>query len=285
MLSKNSFSPLPCQIISKYNLPKQLILSESFYVEEQISECQPKINESENCSFILSAVSALPNPYLTNRLVMQVAFLPFIPKPVTGYSTVYTLLKNFNVLFHLEQEALSVFCDEGVYRIVAGIMLNKPNEFRKLIPFLGGFHMAKCTLHCFWKVIRGSGLEDGLTETGKKSTETVFGETSYMQSFRGLLIVESVMNRIKWIAFNDESNENNNFESSKEQLNLLQEALASKTPDECKSNFEECLNKISHLMKTFNKFVKNRKAISQLCAYFEQIFRYCQENKKPYSCI
>ena len=101
-----------------------------------------------------------------------------------------------------------------------------------------------------------------MIETGEKSTETVFGETSYMQSFCGLLIVESVMDRIKWIAFNDESNENNNFESAKEQLNLLQEALASKTPDECKSNFEKCLNKISDLMKTFNEFVKNRKAIS-----------------------
>ena len=61
LLSINSFSPLPCQIISKYNLPKQLILPESFSVEEQIYECQPKINESENCNFILSAVSALPN--------------------------------------------------------------------------------------------------------------------------------------------------------------------------------------------------------------------------------
>ena len=83
-----------------------------------------------------------------------------------------------------------------------------------------------------------------------------------MCTFCGLLIVESAMNWIKWIAFNDKSNKNNNFESAKEQLNLLQEALASKTPDECKSNFEKCLNKISDLMKTFNEFVKNRKAIS-----------------------
>ena len=90
-----------------------------------------------------------------------------------------------------------------------------------------------------------------------------------MCTFRGLLIVESAMNRIKWIAFNDKSNKNNNFESAKEQLNLLQEVLASKTPDQCKSNFEKCLSKISDLMKTFNKFVKNRKAISQLCAYFQ----------------
>ena len=271
-MSKNSFSPLLCQIISKYNLPKQLILSESFYVEEQISECQPKINESKNCSFMLSAVSALPNPYPTNRLVMQVAFLPFILKPVTDYSTVHTLLKNFNVLFQLEQEALPVFCDEGVYRIVVDVMLNKPNEFTKLIPFLGAFRF----------LVRGSGLDDGLIETeifGEKSIETVFGATNYVRSFRGLLIVESAMNRIKWIAFNDESNENNNFESAKEQLNLLQEALASKTPDACKSNFEKCLNKISDLMKTFNEYVKNRKAISQLCAYFEQILDIAKKIK------
>ena len=161
-------------------------------------------------------------------------------------------------------------------------MLNKPNEFPKLIPFLGGFHMAKCTLHCFWKVVRGSGLEDGLIETevfGEKSIETVFGATNYVRSFRGLLIVESAMNRIKWIAFNDESNENNSSESAKEQLNLLQEALASKSPDECKSNFEKCVNKISDLMKTFNEFAKIRKAISQICAYFEEILDIAKKIK------
>ena len=114
--SINSFSPLPCQIISKYNLPKQLILPESFSVEEQIYECQPKINESENCNFILSAVSALPNQceqpltpltwaatksLLSKSVVpkMQVAFLPFIPKPVTDYSTVYTALYNLYIQF------------------------------------------------------------------------------------------------------------------------------------------------------------------------------------------
>ena len=170
-----------------------MILPETFSVEEQIYECQPKFNESENCNFILSAVSALPNQceppltpltwaatksLLSKSVVpqMQVAFLPFIPKPVTDYSTVYTALKNLNnVLFQLEQEALPAFCDEGVYRIVVDIMLNKPNEFPKLIPFLEGFHMAKCPLHCFWKVVRGNGLEDGLIET------EVFGENQQKQ--------------------------------------------------------------------------------------------------------
>ena len=62
-------------------------------------------------------------------------------------------------------------------------------------------------------------------------------------------------------------------------MNLLQEALASKTPDECKSNFEKGLNKVSELMKNFNEFVKNRKAISQLCAYLEQILDIAKKIK------
>ena len=57
--------------------------------------------------------------------------------------------------------------------------------------------MANCALHCFWKVVCGSGFKDGLIETevfGEKSIETVFRATNYVQSFHGLLIVESVMN-------------------------------------------------------------------------------------------
>ena len=165
-----------------------MILPELFSTEEQVYECQPKINESENCNFIISAVSELPNQcerpltpttwaatksLLSKSVVpkMPVAFLPFIPKPVTDYSTVYAALKKFNnILFQLEQETLQVFSDERVYRIVVYIMLNKLNEFSKLIPSLGGFHMVKCALHCFWKVVRGTGLEDGLIEN------EVFGE-------------------------------------------------------------------------------------------------------------
>ena len=83
---------------------------------------------------------------------MQVAFLPFILKPVTDYSTVYTLLKNFNVLFQLEQEALPVFCDEGVYRIVVGIMLNKQTKWiSKINTFLRGISHGQMHFTLFLK--------------------------------------------------------------------------------------------------------------------------------------
>ena len=104
---------------------------------------------------------------------MQTGFLPFIRYPVTEHTTVYTAMTNFiKVLQQLNQKALPIFCDEGVYRIVVDVYLKCLNEFKILVPCLGGFHMAKCVQHCIGKNIRGSGLDDVLMETqvfGKKS--------------------------------------------------------------------------------------------------------------------
>ena len=58
------------------------------------------------------------------------SFLPLLPFPVTEYSTVYTELKNFNVMLSaLNQTNLPVACDEGVYRIAREIQLLRPDEF------------------------------------------------------------------------------------------------------------------------------------------------------------
>ena len=49
---------------------------------------------------------------------MQTGFLSFIPHPVTEHTIVYTAMKNFmKVLQQLDQKALPIFCDEGLYRI------------------------------------------------------------------------------------------------------------------------------------------------------------------------
>ena len=61
---------------------------------------------------------------------MQIGFLPFIPNPVTDPSTVYSDMKNFVALAeHFNQNAIPVFCDEGVFRLVLNIFLKKQSEF------------------------------------------------------------------------------------------------------------------------------------------------------------
>ena len=119
--------------------------------------------------------------YDSNLPLMQVGFLPFIPKPVTESAIAYAALFNFvKVALRLNQKDLPVFCDEGVFGTVAEIIIQYPDKFLTLFPLLSGFHMAKCLIRCIRKYIKGSGLEDALTETevfGVKILEQVLNGT------------------------------------------------------------------------------------------------------------
>ena len=62
-------------------------------------------------------------------------FLSFIPKPVTEHSTVYISMLNFvKMTNRLDQEALNLFCDEGIFRIVLDINVKKKDGFCNIIP-------------------------------------------------------------------------------------------------------------------------------------------------------
>lgn len=162
---------LDCQNIIPYTSNRGLPIPESFKVENQTFHSTQKTDEHDMREFIMSYISSASILDTTSNIAptwaglrsllseevlpkMQVGFLPFIPHPVTEYSTVYTALKNFmSLVEHLDQGILPVFCDEGVYRIVLDIFLNKPTEFCNLLLMMGGFHMAKCALHCIGKLI------------------------------------------------------------------------------------------------------------------------------------
>ena len=73
---------------------------------------------------------------------MHCGFLHYISHPTTEQANTALLA----VLHQLCQESLPIFCDEGVYRVVAGIVLQILPEFKNLFPLLRGFHMAKATL-------------------------------------------------------------------------------------------------------------------------------------------
>ena len=63
---------------------------------------------------------------------MHVSFLPFILKSITEYSTVYTSMLNFvKIAKQLDQGALPIFCDKGLFRILVDTSKEKMN-FRSL---------------------------------------------------------------------------------------------------------------------------------------------------------
>ena len=80
----------------------------------------------------------------------------------------YTSKLNFaKIAKQLNQDLLSIFCDKGVFRILADIYLQKKDKFQILIQIqmLGGFHAAKCVEHCIEKYIQRPGIEGSLWQT------------------------------------------------------------------------------------------------------------------------
>ena len=93
-------------------------------------------------------------------------------------------MKNFTrPAGQLKQDAVPLFCDKGVFRIMVDIFLQKQDQFRNLIPMLGGCHTAKFLQHSIGKYVRGSGLEESLRQTrifGVKIVNCVLDGTHYM---------------------------------------------------------------------------------------------------------
>ena len=133
--------------------------------------------------------------------IMQVEFLPFIPKPVTDYSTVYTVMLNITKLVSkLDQKIPPVYCDEGVFRIVIDIYLQRRNQFQNLIPMLGSFHTAKCLGHYIGKYIDDSGIDDCLSQTkvvGVKTLKSVLEGTNYARSLKAIVILAHTIESLK----------------------------------------------------------------------------------------
>ena len=177
----NGYGKLPCQQLKTYIRKKKgLPLPSSFQVEDSVKSIIED-NDDEIKSFIINKLRGSVNSdelhiptwagcksliSSANLPIMQVAFLLYLPHPVTDYSTVYTALCNFlSVLDQLKQDSFPLMCDECVFRIVAEIILQHPEQFKKIIPMMGNFHLAKAVEHFIGKFLKGSGFNDALVES------------------------------------------------------------------------------------------------------------------------
>ena len=93
-------------------------------------------------------------------------------------------MKNFTQLVgQLKQDALPLFCNEGAFKVLADIILQKQDQFRNLIPMLGGFHTVKWLQDSIGKYIRGSALDESLRQTrvfGVKIVDSVLDGMYYV---------------------------------------------------------------------------------------------------------
>ena len=184
--SIESISKLRCQEVTEFHSSKTIIFPHSFEFSRNLYPPESKYKEHCNTEFIISSIKSefchckviddMPTWAAIKSLIsdydIPIIQVGFLPKPVTEHPTVYTAMINFaKVLEQLDQKPMSIFCDEGVYRIMVDIYIKCPEKFKALVPCLGSFHMGKCLEHCIGKHIKGTGLEDALIEykvIGKK---------------------------------------------------------------------------------------------------------------------
>ena len=210
--------------------------------------------------------------------VMQVGFLPFLPYPVTDDATVYTALINFlNVLKQQKQKCLPVICDEGVFRILAQIVLQRPIEFQNILPMLGCFHLTKAVEHCLGKLLKGSGIEDALVETscfGLKILEQVLGGTHYVRSLRGLIIIYESVRVLQWEAFLQSVT--TDYSSIIEAISKLKTCLKFKDVEASKESLASVVEIISPLKTAFDAFCAKSGESSELCRYWNLVIQNIQ---------
>ena len=207
-----------------------------------------------------------------NIPIMQTGFLPFIPHPVTDYSTVYTAMHTFlKVVSQLQQDTLPLFCDEGVFRIVVDIYIKHPDEFSHLLPMLGAFHMAKVA----GKYIKGSGFEDALVENkvfGVKVMESVLNGKHYVRSLRGLNIITEAILAIKWEAF-WKSHDKDDFRTELNTIESLVSSFTIKDQVPAQQTFNDALPALTKLREQFSEFSSKCSEVSEVCRYWDGIVK------------
>ena len=279
----------PCHRLRNYNKPKSSAnLPPNFSVDEDLYQNEELQKDHHNKEFILSLIKtgltkeqeSIPSSSWagcralissTNVPIMHTGFLAHLPYPVTEYSTVFTALHNFfKILSQLNQTALPIFCDEGVFPIVFDIVLSNPKEFDKLIPMLGSFHAAKVVEHCIGKCLRGSRVEDALVETGVfglKAVESLMNGSHYIRSLRGMIILADALNTLKWEAFWN-TNDRTDFGDILSVADPLKIAFKEKDNSRDKEYYDQLLLYITDLKECFENFSSSCKNMSEMCQYW-----------------
>lgn len=204
--------------------------------------------------------------------VMQVAFLPVIPFPVTEHQTVYTAMKNLqDVNSHLQQSHLVVYCDEGVYRIAREIQLGRQEEFKDLVLCLGSFHMAKVVLRCLGKYLKGSGAENIWIESGMfgvNVTESVLNGTNYVRSVKGMQLLGESLRRLQWVEF-FKHHDKEDYHGLMEIVSQLKEDVSEKKQEASQAKLTKFINESSSLVEDFQNFLDSNNARSETHKYWD----------------
>lgn len=227
---------------------------------------------AENEKQFVSSWSAF-NSVITkdDRSRQIVGFLPVVPFPVTDYATVHTRLCNLlKLLDQLDQDALPIACDEGVYRIARHIILNNPEKFKGLSLFLGNFHNIKVVLSCMGKYMENSGVANIFIEAGLFGvtvTDKVLSGQHYARSVQGYNWLAGALRKLQLLELKTKERLKK-YEQRIESILLLKENFQTNELDEGLALINQFRKNCSELMSDFHSFIYSRCKKSEMFKYW-----------------
>lgn len=293
---------LPCQRIRFFKKPTgKIILPQNFglnraknevdkdsYKSSRIEdfiwmlgrrECSEKFdNRNENgCKQIIPTISAFNSKmYTDNRGIDDIRFLPVIPKPITEFSTVYTIMCNFNEMGKtIGQHGFPFICDEKVYCMARYIQFLRPQEFSNLVVLMGGFHITKNVLQICAKYMKGSGIDHIFIEGESLTpnvTEQILNGSHYYRSSEAFFVLGEALQRLQLECFYKELFTDKNYESEFGDIDLLIDYFSEKDYSAARALFNELKSQKNFKMFTdFRKFVDERRNQSESFKFWDNV--------------
>ena len=136
--------------------------------------------------------------------VTSVGYCPMINASSAEYSTIYTVMKNAQMMASLQQKHSVITFDVAIYSKAKEIQWRQHEEFKDTILRLGGFHIALNYLAVIGKMFQDSGLHDIMVESeiyGNHAASVLLQGKSYNRGVRAHKIVLEGLLRMQWEAF------------------------------------------------------------------------------------
>ena len=134
-----------------------------------------------------------------------VGYCQTIDSSPTNMATVYTLLKrSITMGDQLSQQDIIITFDLAIYAKAVEIIWKNSEEWSRIVPRLGAFHISCCFLAIIGKRFRDAGLTDLLIESEVIDSGSISGVTEGRQYNRGVRAHKIVMEalwRLRWKSF------------------------------------------------------------------------------------
>ena len=151
-----------------------------------------------------------------------IEYLPPINEPITKPETVQEVLRvSMEATREINQAYTFITCDLAVARMAYLLIWQNPQKYKSVIVRMGAFHTKCCYMSCLGKLIRGSGFEEIIIESGicaSGSIEKVMSGKHYNRATRVHITMLEALERLLFKKFEQHTKTKTMIDSLKEDL-------------------------------------------------------------------